>query len=125
MDADALVAGGQQAQEPMAVGLDAATAVTKVVLPRRGILYHGNLEGLAGGRLGGAHVAPTLLVTLVLAHAAGILRHQDGSTLAVVVIDAQRLVTLADDDECRACGLVGQRRHLTGHRGCGIGRRLN
>ena len=48
VDADAAMAGRLQAQEPVAVGQDVAAAVPEVVLPRRCILYHRDLEGLAG-----------------------------------------------------------------------------
>ena len=44
VDADALVAGCFQAQEPVAVGLDVAATVLEVMLPSRGILYHGDFE---------------------------------------------------------------------------------
>ena len=49
VDADALVTGRFEPEEPVAVGLDVAAAVLEVVLPGRGVLNHGNLEGLAVG----------------------------------------------------------------------------
>ena len=68
------------------------TAVVEVMFPGRSVLYHGDLERLARGRLGGAHVAAPLLIALVLAHAAGILCHQHGVAMAIAVIHAEREV---------------------------------
>lgn len=48
VDADALVARSLQTKEPVAIGLDVAAAIVKVVFPGRSVLYHGDLEGLAG-----------------------------------------------------------------------------
>ncbi len=92
VDAYALVAGRLQAEEPVTIGLDIATAVVEVVFPGRSVLYHGDLERLAGRRLGGAHVAAPLLIALVLTHAAGILCHQHGVTVGIAVIHAEREV---------------------------------
>jgi len=92
VDAYALVARSLQAEEPVTIGLDVATAVVEVMFPGRSVLYHGDLEWLARGRLGGAHVAAPLLVALVLAHAAGIVCHQHGVAVGIAVIHAEREV---------------------------------
>jgi len=112
VDADTLVAGRLEAQEPVSVSQDVATSVLEVVLPCRGILNHGDFEGLACPGLGGAHVTAPLLVALVLAHAAGELGHDDGVARCIAVIHAQRHVVLRDNDKCRAAGFVGQGRQL-------------
>ena len=78
MDADALMTGRFQTQEPVAVGFDAATAVLEVVMPCRCILDHGDLKGFAGGRLGCAHVATFHFIALVLSHTARELGHHNG-----------------------------------------------
>ena len=99
MDADTLVTGRGKAQEPVPIGQDVAAAVLEVVPPCGCVLYHGDLEGLAGRRLGGAHVASLDLVALVLAHAAGELGHEHGVAVTVAVIHAQSHVALGDDDK--------------------------
>ena len=96
MDADAAVARGEQAQEPVTVSLDAATSILEVVPPGAGVLDGGDFEGFALGRLGSLHVAATLLVALVLAQAAREVSQQ----LLVAVIDAQVEVFLRDNNEC-------------------------
>ena len=108
VDADALVAGCGQSQEPVAVGLDVAAPVMEVVPPGGSVLDHRDLEGLALGRLGGAHVSTSLLVALVLAHATRELCDQHGVTSRVAVIHAQSLFQFGDDDKCGACGPGGQ-----------------
>ncbi len=75
VDADATVAWRKQAQEPVPVGLDAATTILEVVLPCAGILDGSNLERLADWRLGSLHVALALLVALVLAKATRVFGH--------------------------------------------------
>ena len=112
VDADAAVAGRLQPEEPVSVGLDVAATVLEVVAPRGCVLNHGDLEGLADGRLGRALVAAPLLVALVLAHAAWELCHKHSVAVGIAVIDAERQVALADDDERGAGGLVGHGRQL-------------
>ena len=119
VDADAAVAGCLQAQEPVPVGQNAATAVLEVVMPGGRVLNHCDLEGLAVGRLGGAHVAAALLVALVLAHAARELGHEHGVAIGVAVIYAEVGVSLRDDDKGGASGLSGQ--WHAGYGGQGVG----
>ena len=108
VDADALEAGRGQPQEPVSVGPDVAAAVMKVVFPGRCILYHGDLERLASGRLGCAMVTSALLVALVFTHAAGELRHHHGVASGIAVIHGELQVTLADDDKGCARGAGGK-----------------
>ena len=86
VDANAFVSRGLESQEPVAVGFDVAASVMEVVFPRWGVLYHRDFEGLACGGFWGAHVAAFHLVALVLAHAAGELRHDDGVACRIAVI---------------------------------------
>ena len=110
VDADALESRGGKTQEPVSVGQDVATAVMKIVFPCRGILYHGNLEGLACGRLGRAHVTASHLVALVFPHTTRELGCHNGVASRIAVIHAERHVAFGDDNESTASGLTGHGR---------------
>jgi len=105
VDTDALVTGCSQTQKPVAIGQNVASAVMEVMLPCRGVLDHRDFERFARGGLRRAHIASFHLVALVLAHAARELGHHDGIASWILVIHAQGLVALGNDDECRAGGL--------------------
>ena len=71
VDADATMARCGEAQKPIAVGFDAASAIFKIVMPRRGILYLADSERFSFRRFGRFHIAFTLLVAFVFAQAGG------------------------------------------------------
>ena len=120
VDAYSAVSRSDQAHKPVAIGLDVATAVLEVVLPRRCILYLADAKRLASGARWRFHVAPALFLAFVLAQAHGILGKQQGVALGGA-IDIKARVLLADNDKLAALvhfggsvvvtGLVGRFPH--------------